>query len=571
MGSHVTPVQSAHAAADRAAHGLAVAARSGEGDAMELNLPEWAHLVLRWFHIVAGIAWIGSSFFFMWLDSHLETRPDAPEGDKGELWMVHSGGFYQVKKLLLGPGQVPKTLHWFKWEATLTWLSGFLLLLVVYYHGGAMVDPESARLSSAAASALGVGSLVVGWFVYDAIWRWLRSEPTVAALLSVALLVVAAIGLSHLLSARAAYMHVGAMLGTMMVLNVWVHILPAQRAMIAATESGARMDPRPGESAKARSVHNNYMTFPVIFVMISNHFPMTYGHVASWGVLMVLFVASAGVRHFMNKPREGTGWMLGVAGLLLVGLIVFSAPSMQGLYTPSMGGRAASSGERAERAARAHVAQRDVFPGSQGAIRATVRFDGTPSTRAAVAMTGECATLQHGAVPAPDLLVSSGRLENVFVWISSGHEGWRPPPVPDTPVVLDQRGCLYSPRVAGARVGQPVELVNSDPVLHNVNVRGVFNLAMPTRGQRIRRRFEREETMVRVKCDVHPWMAAFVGVLEHPWFAVSAADGRATIEGVPPGRYEVSAWHEVLGRRSTRVTLEARGQADVELVFAEGR
>lgn len=183
-------------------------------------------------------------------------------------------------------------------------------------------------------------------------------------------------------------------------------------------------------------------------------------------------------------------------------------------------------------------------------------------------MTGECQSLQRGPALANDVLVVNGHLENAFVWISSGHEGWRPPAAPETPVVLDQRGCTYFPRVAGARVGQPVELVNSDPVLHNVNVRGVFNLAMPTRGQRIRRRFEREETMVRVKCDVHPWMAASVGVLEHPWFAVSDAGGTAAIEGVPPGRYEVSAWHEVLGRRTATVTVEARGTAEATVTFA---
>lgn len=538
---------------------------------MELNLPEWAHLVLRWFHIIAGIAWIGSSFFFMWLDSHLETRPDAEEGDKGELWMVHSGGFYQVKKLLLGPGQVPKTLHWFKWEATLTWISGFFLLMVVYYHGGAMVEPESP-IGSGAASAIGVGSLVIGWFVYDALWRGLRKEPTIAALVSMALLVAVSWGLSQVLSARAAYMHVGAMLGTMMVLNVWVHILPAQRVMIAATESGARMDPTPGENAKARSVHNNYMTFPVVFVMISNHFPMTYGHVASWGVLMVLFVASAGIRHFMNKPHDGTGWMIGASTLLLIGVIVFSAPSMQGLYTPARtGGREASSSEPGASSARVRIPQRPVFPGSTGKIRITTRFEGTAPTPAAVSMTGECASLLRGPAVADDVLVRAGLLQNVFVWISKGHEGWRPPAAPETPVVLDQRGCMYSPRVAGARVGQPVELVNSDPVLHNVNVRGAFNIAMPTRGQRTRRRFEREETMVRVRCDVHPWMAAFVGVLEHPWFGVSDERGLASIEELPPGRYEVSAWHEVLGRRTGSVTLEPRGDAELTLSFAEAR
>lgn len=287
---------------------------------MSAVLSEWLNLVLRWTHIIAGISWIGSSFYFMWLDSALE-KPEPPSDTlAGSLWMVHSGGFYRVEKRYLAAGQVPPVLHWFKWEAAFTWLTGFSLLVLVYYLGGITVDASTSSLSEGAAAAIGIGALIVSWAVYDLLWISLEKTPGVAALLSFGLLVGAAYGLSQVFGGRAAYLHVGAMLGTLMVANVWMRILPAQRQMIAATQAGQPRDMTLAHRAKGRSVHNNYMTFPVIFVMISNHFPSTYGNPWNWAVLMILFLASAGIRHYLNFPERKHLWLVVLALVALISL-----------------------------------------------------------------------------------------------------------------------------------------------------------------------------------------------------------------------------------------------------------
>lgn len=274
---------------------------------MDVNYSEWLNLVVRWFHIIAGISWIGSSFYFMWLDSHLE-KPSAQDESRdpnlaGHLWMVHSGGFYRVEKRFLAAGQVPKHLHWFKYEALFTWLSGLTLLIAVYYFGGIAVDATYGAVSDGWAAVIGLAVLVGGWLVYDGIWiSPLEKKAPLTAAVCFVMLVGVAYLLSHTLGGRSAYIHVGALLGTCMVANVWVRILPAQRQMIAATQAGTARDLRLAHRAKLRSVHNNYMTFPVVFIMISNHYPSTYGHEFNWGILAVLMLASAGVRHYLNHP-----------------------------------------------------------------------------------------------------------------------------------------------------------------------------------------------------------------------------------------------------------------------------
>ena len=282
---------------------------------------EWLNLVLRWAHLVAGISWIGSSFYFMWLDSSLEPAPKGQE-DKiaGHLWMVHSGGFYRVEKRFLGAGEVPPNLHWFKWEAAFTWLTGFSLLMLIYYSGGLLVDAGNPTVSEGTAAAVGIGTLVVGWFVYDFMWMRIERHKAIGNVISYALLVAVAFGLTKVFGARAAYIHVGALMGTLMVLNVWVRILPAQREMIGATQAGVKRNVVLGERAKGRSVHNNYMTFPVLFIMISSHFPSTYGNDWNWLVLALLILASAGVRHHMNVNKRRTLWMVGAAALILIAL-----------------------------------------------------------------------------------------------------------------------------------------------------------------------------------------------------------------------------------------------------------
>ena len=302
-------------------------------------LADWANLLLRWTHFIAGIAWIGSSFYFIWLDRALN-RPAQPRpGVEGDLWMVHSGGFYQVEKVRPGPGEMPAVLHWFKWEAMITWISGIALLVLLYYmSSGFLLDPAVSRIGRGAAIALGVGLLVVGWKVYDLLWTSpLARRPAAATGISLLLLVAAIVAVCHLLSGRAAFMHIGALIGTIMVANVWERILPAQQQMIDATRAGTAADFTLGERAKQRSVHNSYMTFPLLFIMLSNHFPRTYATPLNWLVLLLLFVAGGAVRHAMIGHGARRGWALAPAVLALGAALALSAPKSGALETPQAG------------------------------------------------------------------------------------------------------------------------------------------------------------------------------------------------------------------------------------------
>ncbi|PIQ27779.1 hypothetical protein COW36_07665 [bacterium (Candidatus Blackallbacteria) CG17_big_fil_post_rev_8_21_14_2_50_48_46] len=298
---------------------------------MSAHLSEWLNLIIRWMHLIAGISWIGSSFFFMWMDSHLEEpkeRNDRKKDVEGELWMVHSGGFYLVEKYLIKPGWVPETLHWFKWEATFTWITGFFLLGVVYYMSGGLylIKPESG-ISSGVATLIGLGTLTFAWLIYDLSWKYLfANQAKMGAAISFALTMGVAWGLSQVFSGRGMFIHIGAMFGTLMVANVWMRILPAQQKMIDATKRGEVPDYTPGKRAKQRSVHNNYMTFPVLFIMLSNHFPSTYGNQYNWLILAGIIVCGAGIRHFMNvkTPFSRFALVASVAGLF--GLFFYTAP-----------------------------------------------------------------------------------------------------------------------------------------------------------------------------------------------------------------------------------------------------
>jgi uncharacterized membrane protein len=296
---------------------------------------EWLNLLVRWLHLIVGIAWIGASFYFVWLDNTI--RPPAPgselakKGVSGELWAVHGGGFYNPQKYLVAPAELPKELHWFKWEAYWTWLSGFALLLIVYYFNAQamMVDKAVADLSTWQAVAIGLGSLVAGWTVYDLLCRSKLGQHDLAFGVVIFLFLVAsAYVLTRYLSGRAAYIHIGAMIGTMMVANVAMLIIPGQRKMVNAMMAGQKPDPIHGLKAKQRSVHNNYFTLPVLFIMISNHYAMTYRHPQAWAVLAVIMAAGVLIRHFFNLRHKGrTEWRYPLAGVaLLLALAVAIAP-----------------------------------------------------------------------------------------------------------------------------------------------------------------------------------------------------------------------------------------------------
>ncbi len=257
---------------------------------MNYTLQEWLNLFLRWMHVFAGIMWVGATYYFTWLDRRFHSS------DPDEVWMVHSGGFYVVKKESRPSAE--HTLHWFKWEAAMTWLSGVLLLILVYYIGGALIESDQ---SFKVALAVGIGAIIVGWKVYDLLWLspLAKSEPLAIAI-SYALLVALAWWLPQVMSPRAAYLHVGAVLGTCMAANVWERIIPAQKKMVAAAREGRQPDQILADRAKFRSKHNTYIVIPVVFLMLSSHFPVvTRGY--DWKMLAVLTLVGWVVAHIIRK------------------------------------------------------------------------------------------------------------------------------------------------------------------------------------------------------------------------------------------------------------------------------
>ena len=274
---------------------------------MPLNptLSEWLNLIIRWIHVFAGIMWVGTTYYFTWLDARLteEEKSFANTGKAAQIWMVHSGGFYVVEKRKV-PDLATRTLHWFKWEAGTTWLSGFALLVVVYYlGGGALVDMDVRDTTVPVAIAIGIGVIIVGWVLYDLLMLSPLGRNEVAfAVVAYLLIVGLSFGLTQVFSARAAYIHVGATLGTIMAANVWQRILPAQRKMIAALKEGRKPDEKLSAQAKLRSKQNTFMAVPVVFIMISNHFPgVTYGDRYNWIILSGLVLAGWIAAKFIRR------------------------------------------------------------------------------------------------------------------------------------------------------------------------------------------------------------------------------------------------------------------------------
>ena len=268
-------------------------------------LSEWLNLILRWTHVFAGIMWVGTTYYFTWLDARLteEEKAAVNTGNAAQVWMVHSGGFYVVERRKV-PDLVSRTLHWFKWEAGTTWLSGFALLIVVYYlGGGALIDHDVRDISLAAAVGIGIAVVVAGWLVYDLLMLSpLGRNELLFAVIAYALIIGIAFSLTQVFSGRAAYIHVGATLGTIMAANVWMRILPAQKKMIAALKEGRKPDERLAAQAKLRSKQNTFMAVPVVFIMISNHFPgVTYGERYNWIILAVLVLAGWIAAKFIRR------------------------------------------------------------------------------------------------------------------------------------------------------------------------------------------------------------------------------------------------------------------------------
>lgn len=303
---------------------------------MEAYLLDWLNLFARWLHFIAGIAWIGSSFYFIWLDNHLEAPREPADGAKGvggEVWSVHGGGFYHAQKYRVAPAELPQNLHWFKWEAYTTWLSGMFLLMLVYWLGAEvyLVDPAVAELSAPIAIAISAGIVVGGWLIYDGLCRT-RLVDNDALFGGVLFLLVAVLawGLCQLFSGRAAYIHFGAVLGTIMVANVFFVIIPGQKKMVAAAARGEAPDPLPGIRGKQRSVHNTHFTLPVLFTMISNHYAVTYGHRYNWLILVAIALAGALIRIWFVARHRGSAAPLPAAAAAIVLILVVAAVAPRG-------------------------------------------------------------------------------------------------------------------------------------------------------------------------------------------------------------------------------------------------
>lgn len=300
---------------------------------MEAYLFDWANLLLRWLHVIVAIAWIGSSFYFVWLDNHLVAPTDPQlkqQGVGGELWAVHGGGFYNPQKYLGAPPRLPEHLHWFYWESYSTWLSGFSLFMLVYIFNARtyLIDPAVADLTPVTAILCALGFLALGWIVYDLLCRFFGKNEKLLSTLIVAYVIAAAWGACHLFSGRAAFLIIGAMIATIMSANVFFWIIPGQRKIVASMKAGEAVDPVHGQRGKQRSVHNTYFTLPVLFAMLSNHYSMTYGHTSNWLVLVLIMLAGVLVRQFFILRHKGkTQWKYPLGAIIiLAGVAAWIAP-----------------------------------------------------------------------------------------------------------------------------------------------------------------------------------------------------------------------------------------------------
>jgi uncharacterized membrane protein/plastocyanin len=536
---------------------------------MNQDLFEWILLIVRWIHITVAVTWIGTSIFFMWLDRTFErNQTSTKEGHVGEVWMVHGGGFYHVEKLLMGPTKVPQNLHWFKWESYWTWMSGAVLVTLIFYTGDAsyLLDSSVSSITYSNAVMLGIFSMVGSWLFYDFLWErnFTKTNPVIGHILTLSWFA----GMSYLLcknfSGRAAYIHIGGMLGTWMTANVFMRIIPRQVKMVEASARGETANQEWGKNAKNRSTHNTYFTLPVIFIMLSNHFPMTYGHDYNWLILLLISASGACIRaYFVDRIHKSQrAKVFAIVGVfILFGVMYFTSGKNDDTEIASVVAPVAAP-------------EKVVAPVISSAVievKGIVSFEGNAPQGKRILLPSACAAQYNGPVYSDEIIVNNGKLQNVFLRITKGLEGKTFSDVPSAPVLLDQKGCIYHPRVVAARVGQEVQIINSDTIFHNVRSisknNPTFNVPMAKKDQRISKRFNHPEIFMQAKCSVHPWMGANIAVVEHPYFSISNAKGEFTIKDLPEGNYTIEAWHEVYGTQTQEIIVSAQKNEEIKFVF----
>ena len=364
--------------------------------------------------------------------------------------------------------------------------------------------------------------------------------------------------LCHTLSGRAAYLHIGGMLGTWMAGNVFMRIIPRQVKMVEAAKRGEPVNQEWSKNAKNRSTHNTYITLPVIFIMMSNHFPTTYGHELNWIILFLLCGSGAALREYFVKrlgaPTRAKKFL--VASFLLFFMAIFmgrevTAPAQSDLIVKALS-------EKEEPAQTVKIISETESPTFD--IAGVVNFEGGVPRGSALKLPAACASQHKGDVYSNEVIVNNGKLQNVLIRVVKGHEGKIYQEIPAVPVELDQKGCIYEPRVTAARVGQEVIFINSDPIFHNVksvtkeNQR--FNLSMPKKDQRQSKIFTKPELFLQAKCSVHPWMGAYIAIMDHPFYAITNAKGEFRISDLPQGEYTLEAWHEVYGTKELVISVD---------------
>ncbi|HZD91865.1 MAG TPA: urate hydroxylase PuuD [Pseudolabrys sp.] len=394
---------------------------------MDIIITEWVTATFRWLHVIAGIAWIGSSFYFIHLDLSLKKREALPAGVKGDAWQVHGGGFYQMIKFMVAPSEIPDELTWFKWEAYTTWLSGFTLLVLVYYFNADLflVDKSVLPLTATQAALIAFFSLVAAWLAYEGLCRSALGKHEVAlALVGYVFLVALTYLFTHVFSGRGAFTQIGALIGTIMVANVFVIVIPYQKKTVAALLDGQAPDPRWGELGKQRSVHNNYLTLPVVFLMLSNHFPLFFGTRYNWVIVAIVLAIGPVIRHFFNSRHAGKGspwWTWAVAAAGMAAIAWLSAAGPPGPKAAAL--KTTPSFQDVQNVVFAHCsmchARQPLWPGIPAAPEG-VRLDTAEMIKLHASMIAINAVDSHAMPPGNITLISPQERQVLAAWIAAG-------------------------------------------------------------------------------------------------------------------------------------------------------